>query len=38
MEGLVTVTIVTVIMMTYRRNSMERERGKKLDLIKKLVR
>ena len=35
MEELVTITIVAVIMMTYRRNSMEKKN--KLDLIKKLV-
>ena len=35
MDELVTITTVTVIMMTFRRNSMEK---KKLDLIKKLVR
>ena len=34
MEELVAITVVTVIMTTYRRNSMEKN---KLDLILKLV-
>ena len=45
MEELVSITIITVIKLTYRRNSMERTKQKqknkktnKLDLIKKLVR
>ena len=45
MEELVSITMITVIKLTYRRNSMERTKQKqknkktnKLDLIKKLVR
>ena len=38
MEELSTIILVTVIMMTYRRDSMERKKiNKKLDLIRKLV-
>ena len=39
MEVVVKITVVTVIMMTYRRNSMEKKNNKtKLDLITKLDR
>ena len=36
MEKLVTKTLVTVVMMSCRRNSMEKKSKTKLDLIKKL--
>ena len=39
MEEVVKITVVTVIMMTYKRNSMEKKNNKtKLDLITKLDR
>ena len=41
MEELVIITIITVIKLTYRRNTMEKKKSKKTnkyDLIKKLIR